>query len=204
MIHTNTKVSVDGGITSSARQVLVLSVRNVEVRLGVTVLLGQTEVNNIDLIAAFADAHQEVVGLNITVDERLGVDVLDARDKLVGKEENRLQGELSVAEVEEILQARTEEVKNHGVVIALGTKPADKRDTNTTGKRLVDTGLIFELRVLGLDALELDGNLFSRDDVGAEVDITERTRSDFSADTVLVTDAQILIEQVLVSRRRRI
>jgi hypothetical protein len=143
------------------------------------------------------------------VDEGLGVDVFDAGDELIGEEKNRLQGELAVAEVEQVLETGTQEVDNHGVVVALSTEPADEGDTDTTGEGLVDASLIFELRVLGLDALKLDGDLFTRNDVGAyvivssrtkmdsvnsptEVDITERTASDLTADAVLVTDTQIL------------
>ena len=79
-------MGVDGGITGCAGQVLVLPVRDVEVGLRVTVLLGQTKIDDIDLVAALADAHEEVVGLDITVDEGLGVDVLDAGDELVGND----------------------------------------------------------------------------------------------------------------------
>jgi hypothetical protein len=46
--------------------------------------------------------------------------------------------------------------------------------------------------VLGLDTLELDGDLFARDDVGAQVNVTERSGTDLAADTVLVTDSEIL------------
>jgi hypothetical protein len=160
-------MSVDTGITGSTSQVLVLSVRNVEVSLGITVLLGQTEIDDIDLVAALANTHEEVVRLDITVDKGLGVDVLNTGDELVGKEENSLQGELAVAEVEEVFQGRAEQVQDHGIVVALGTKPAYERDANTTGEGLVDASFIFQLRVLGLDALELNGNLLTGDDVGA-------------------------------------
>jgi hypothetical protein len=95
------------------------------------------------------------------------VDVLDAGDELVGQEQDRLQGELAVAEVEEILQTGPEKVEDHGVVVTLGSVPTDERDTDTTGQGLVDTGFILELRVLGLDALELDGNLLAGDDVSS-------------------------------------
>ena len=160
-------MSVDAGIAGRASQVLVLPVRNVEVGLGVTVLLGQTKVDDIDLVATLADAHEEVVRLDVTMDEGLGVNVLDAGDELVGKEEHSLQGELAVAEVEKVLEGRTEQVQNHGVVVTLGTEPTDEGNADTTSEGLVDTGFIFELRMLGLDALELDGNLLSGDDVGA-------------------------------------
>lgn len=168
-------MGVDGGVARSTCQILVLSVGNVEMSFGVAIFLGKTKIDNVDLVASFADTHEEVVGLDISVDERLGVNVFDSRDELIGQEKNGLQGKLSVTEVEEILQTGAEKVENHGIVVALGTKPANKRDSNATSKRLVYTGLILQLRVLGLDGLELDGNLLTGDDIGAQVDITERT-----------------------------
>lgn len=188
----DTQVSVDGGITGSTGQVLVLSVRNVEVSLGVSVLLGQTEIDNVDLVATLANAHEEVVGLDISVNEGLGMDVLDSGDELVGKKENGLEGELSVAEVEEILQAGTEKVKNHGIIVTLGSEPANEGNADTTSQGLVDAGFVLELRVLGLDGLELDSNLLAGDDVSAQVNVTERTGADLSTDAVLVTDTKIL------------
>ena len=185
-------MGVDRGITSSAGQVLVLSVRDVEVSLRVTVLLGKTKINDVDLVASLADAHEEVVGLDITVDEGLGVNVLDAGDELVGEQQDRLQGEFTVAEVEEILETGAEEVKDHGVIVALGSKPADERDADAAGERLVNAGLILELGMLRLGALELDGDLFSRDNISAQVDVAERARANLSTDTVLVTDAEVL------------
>jgi hypothetical protein len=160
-------VGVDGGVTSGTSQVLVLSVRDVEVGLGVPVLLGETKVNHVDLVAPLADAHEEVVGLDVTVDEALGVDVLDAADELVGEQEDGLEGEFAVAEVEEILEGGAEEVEDHGVVVTLGAEPSDERNADAASERLVDAGLILELRVLGLDGLKLDGNLLAGDDVGA-------------------------------------
>lgn len=185
-------MGVDRSISGSAGKVLVLSVRDVEVGLGVTVFLRQTEVDNIDLIAPLANSHQEVVGLDITVDERLGVDVLDAGNELIGQEENSLEGELSVAEVEEVLQAGAQKIKDHGVVVTFGAKPADERDANSTGQGLVDASLILKLGMLGLDALQLDGNLLTGDDVGPEVDVTEGAGADLPANTVFITDAEIL------------
>jgi hypothetical protein len=164
----------------------------VEVGLRVTVLLGQAEIDNVDLVTTLADAHEEVVGLDITVDEGLGVDVLDAGDELVGQKQDGLQRELAVAEVEQVLQTGAEQVENHGIIVALSTEPADERDADASGERLVDTGLILELGVLGLDALELDGNFLTGDDVGSEVDITEGATTNLAADAVFITDAKIL------------
>lgn len=161
-------------------------------RLGVTVLLGETKVDNVDLVATLADAHEEVVGLDITVDEGLGVNVLDAGDELVGQQEDGLQRELAVAEVEQVLQTGSEEIQHHGIVVTLCSEPTDERDANTAGEGLVYTSLVFQLRVLGLDALELDSDLFARDDVGAQVDITKGSGPNLAADAVFVTDSEIL------------
>jgi hypothetical protein len=191
-VHTDSQMGVDRSITGSTGQVLVLTVWDVEVSLWVSVLLGKTEINDVDLVSTLSNAHEKVVWLDITVDERLGMDVLNARDELVGKQEDSLQGELAVAEVEKILQAGSEEIENHSIVVTFCTEPANEGDPDTTGKRLVDTGFIFELRVLGLDALELDSNLFSRDDVGSKVNVTEGATTDLTTNAVLVTYAEIL------------
>jgi hypothetical protein len=66
----------------------------------------------------------------------------------------------------------SQQVQNHGIVIALSPVPPHKRDTDATGEALVHLGLILKLRVLGLDGLELDGNFFARDDIDTEVDVT--------------------------------
>jgi hypothetical protein len=137
------------------------------VGLGITVLLGETEIDNVDLVATLADAHEEIIRLDITVDEGLGVDVLDAGDELIGEQEDGLQRELAVAEVEEIFQGGTEQIEDHGVVVALSAEPAHEGNTNTAGEGLVDTGLILKLRVLSLDTFELDSDLLARDDVSA-------------------------------------
>src|SRR5689334_6030145 len=77
---TDTQMRVDRCITSGASQVLVLAVWNVQMSLGVTVLLCKTEIDDVDLVSALANPHQEVVGLDITVDEIAGMDILNARD----------------------------------------------------------------------------------------------------------------------------
>lgn len=161
----DTEVGVDTGVTGSTSEVLVLTVGDVEVGLGIPVLLGQTEIDHVDLVATLADTHEEIVGLDITVDERLGVDVLDSGYKLIGEQEHGLEGELAVAEVEQVLKTGTKKIDHHGVVVTLGTEPANKWDTDTAGKRLVDTGFILQLGMLCLDALKLDSNLLARNDV---------------------------------------
>lgn len=86
----DTKMGVDGGITGSTSQVLVLSVGDVEVGLGITVLLGKTKIDNVDLVSALTDTHEEIVGLDISVDKGFGVDVLNTRNELISQEKDGL------------------------------------------------------------------------------------------------------------------
>ena len=78
-------MSVDGRITGGSRQVLVLTIWYVEVRLRVAVFFCQSKVDDIDLISTLSNSHQEVVRLDITVDERLGMDVLNTGNELISE-----------------------------------------------------------------------------------------------------------------------
>lgn len=71
---------VDGRVASRAREVFILPVGDVLVCSGITVLLGQAKVNDVDQVALFAQTHQEVVRLHVSVDEVLGVDVFNSTD----------------------------------------------------------------------------------------------------------------------------
>ena len=75
---TNSEMCVDTGITSRAGQVFVLPVRDMEVGLRIPIFLCKAKINDVHLISTLANSHQKVVGLDITVDERLGVNVFDA------------------------------------------------------------------------------------------------------------------------------
>ena len=49
-------------------------------RLGVTVFLGETKIDHVDLVAALADTHEEIVGFDVAVNEVAGVYVFDSGD----------------------------------------------------------------------------------------------------------------------------
>lgn len=87
------------------------------------------------------------------MNKRFGVDVLDTGYKLVGEEQNRFQCELSIAEVEKIFQAGTQQVHDHGIVATFRTKPTHKGNANATSEGFVGAGFIFKVRILGPDTL---------------------------------------------------
>jgi len=70
--------------STAAQAHLVLAVGDVDVALGVPVLLGQPKIDDVHLVGLLAQPHEEVVGLDVAVDEGARVDKLDARQLGVG------------------------------------------------------------------------------------------------------------------------
>lgn len=73
-------MGINTGIAGCSGQVLVLPVRDVQMALGVAVFLCKSEINHVHLVAPFANAHQEVVWLDVAMDKVFRVNVLNAGD----------------------------------------------------------------------------------------------------------------------------
>ena len=100
----NAQMGVGGSVWNRPDEVLVLLVRDVQSGLRVAVLPGETVIDDVDEVAAFADTHEEVLGLDVSVDKVARVDELDTGNQLVGEEKYGLEAELAIAEVEEVLK----------------------------------------------------------------------------------------------------
>lgn len=69
---------------------------------------------------------------------------MDCRQRahqLVCEHEDRLQAKLPVAKVEEVLQARSQEVNDHDVVVPLNTIPPDVRNADCAQRGVEETGV---------------------------------------------------------------
>lgn len=141
----NTQMGIDGGIASRARQILIFSVHDVLAGAVVAVLLCQAEVDEKHFVAVAANAHQEVVGLDVTMNEVLVVHELNATDHLIGEHENRLHGEATRAEVEQVLQTGAEQIHHQNVVVLLLAVPADVWNADATLQDFVKFALVQEL-----------------------------------------------------------
>ena len=73
-------MGVDGGVSGGACQALVLFVRNVLMGAIIPELFGQAEVDGEHQVALLAEAHQEVVRLDIAVDKVLAMNELYSAD----------------------------------------------------------------------------------------------------------------------------
>ena len=76
-------VHFDAGITVGALKCQIFTVFDMGVRLGITVLRGEAKVSHVDPISALADAHQEILGLDIPVDNQFVMHVSNAGDELI-------------------------------------------------------------------------------------------------------------------------
>lgn len=73
-------MGVDAGVARGAGQALVFPVRNVLERFAVPVLLCEAKIDHVHNVATASRAHEEVVGLDVTMQEVLVVYILDPRN----------------------------------------------------------------------------------------------------------------------------
>ena len=78
----NYQVCVDAGVSGCSGQVLVLSVRDVLPGPVIAILLGQSEVDEEELVTVATDSHQKIVGLDVSMDEVLVVNIFDTPNHL--------------------------------------------------------------------------------------------------------------------------
>jgi len=88
-------------------------------------LLGESEIDDVDSVGVLLDSDSEIVGLDVSVDDSSGVNVLDSLEHLVGGHQHGLQGELSAALVEKVFEGGAEEIHDHDVLVVLNTVVKD-------------------------------------------------------------------------------
>ena len=72
----------------------------------------------------------------------------------------------------ELLEGWAKAFENHGIVFTFSSEPANGWDANNGCEVLIDPVLVFKLRVLYSSALELDGNILFRNNIGSTIDNT--------------------------------
>jgi len=152
-------MGVNAGVARRARQVLVLAVLYVLPSVRVAVLLREAEVDDEQLVAVPADAHDEVVRLDVAVDKVLAVYVLDAADHLVRQHEHSLHREAPRAEIKEIFETGPEQLHDEHAVVTNLAKPAYVRDADAALEDLVQLAFIKQLRMSRFYWLQLHGHL---------------------------------------------
>ena len=77
------------------------------IALTIHVALGETKINNVDEVAGrLGRSDKEIIGLDITMDNSLGVDLLEMFHELNCNQKNRLHVKLAFTVLEKIFQRR--------------------------------------------------------------------------------------------------
>ena len=167
------------------------------------VLLGQSEVDHIDLTRFLPVTGHKIIRLNVTVDVLPPMHVLDPLQHLVPHHEGGLQVVLLTAHVEKVLQGLTAEVHHHHVVLPLRADVVDVGEAGIDGGVVLETaqylGLVEELRALGGGLLQFDGVLRVVFDVERHEDLPEGPRPQLLRELVVLRhDAVHMLYQEIV------
>ncbi|CAN7937863.1 unnamed protein product, partial [Ixodes hexagonus] len=194
------QVGIDRRIARRARQVLVLPVWDVLLIAVVPVLLGQAEASSgPHLVAVAPNAHEEVVGFDVPVNEVFVVHILYVPNHLEEngsriKHQHCLHGEASRAEVEQVLQAWTQQVHNQDIVLPLRAVPPAVPETTrkilprvrysfVALENFVELAFVQQLRMSRLGRFQLDGYFLETRGTSMLIksnDISEGTAADFA------------------------
>ena len=123
---------IHGGIPRCARQIFTISVRNVLTCFWVPKSFGEPKVDNINVMLLFADADQKVVRFDVSVQKVTRVDELVPLQHLVGEHQDCLEGEFTFTVVEQVLQAGTQQIDDHHVIITFDSEPVDVGNANAS------------------------------------------------------------------------
>lgn len=137
----------------------------IDLYLGITTFCGETKIRHINLISMLPHTQQEVLRLDVTMNDVLGMDVFETIKKLIGQHQHGLKREFSVAVVEKIFQTRPQEIEHHRVVFTFGLVRVDSWNTSTTGKGLIDVNFAFEAGGIDGYVFEFDGEIITGIDV---------------------------------------
>jgi len=93
--------------------------------LGVPIPLGKAEIYDVDEVLLFAVTNQKVIWLHVSMNKMIVMDKFKSLNHLVGQHQSSLDGQFSLAIVEDVFQTRSQQVHDHRVIISFNAKPVD-------------------------------------------------------------------------------
>lgn len=109
----DTLVGCDGGVPGCSSEVLSLLDWDV-FSLTIHVTFGKSEIDNVYVVFGCVRASdQEVIWLDVTMNNPLGVHLLDTADQLDSDHKNSFQVELLSARLEQVLEGWSQQVHHH-------------------------------------------------------------------------------------------
>ncbi len=108
---------VNGGVAGCSGEIFVVPVSDMIVGF-VKVFFSEAKVNHVHFVHVVSFSNEKIVGLDVSVEDASGMDVLDEFEHLPSYQDCGFEGEFSATEVEEIFQTVAEQVHDHDVAIS--------------------------------------------------------------------------------------
>mmetsp|Transcript_86197 Transcript_86197/g.221993 ORF Transcript_86197/g.221993 Transcript_86197/m.221993 type:complete len:367 (+) Transcript_86197:463-1563(+) len=166
---------VDRGVAHRARERTVL---HGHVSAPSEVLLGEAEVDEVDVVLPALGAGHDVIRLDVAVHEARGVEVLHAAEHLLSQQDRGHDVELPAAALEPILEATLEEVRDHAAHAVRRAHEVQAHEALALAAlHLAEHGRLARQHA-GADGLELQGDLRAGPLVDAAVHGAEAARAE--------------------------
>ncbi|KAH3687328.1 hypothetical protein WICPIJ_001672 [Wickerhamomyces pijperi] len=180
LLLTNLLMCVDGHVSGSTAERLAFSVRNVLFGLWVPVVLGHTEVDDMDgvWLRASCPANKEVVWLDVSENQVFVMDRFHSGDHLLGHLSHCLCRELAATPVKQIFKRRPQKINHQYVVETLLTKVVSSWNTVAAIQDSISSVFVSQLRRVRSSRLKLDSNLLVVQGIDTFKDDTERAFTD--------------------------
>ena len=100
---TNAQMSIDTGKIRCANQFWTQGTTSINIRWWVSAFCCKTQVGNIDQISLPSHAHQAIFRFDVSVDDIMRMNILEATDELVREHQDCFERKFATAVVEKIL-----------------------------------------------------------------------------------------------------
>ena len=122
-------------------------------------LVNYAEVNQINPIITFFEAHQEIVWFDISMNNVLAMNMLETTDELIDNHQHGFQRERAAAETQKIGQTWPKQFRHHVIIFPIFTVRINARNADTTGEFLNSHDFRIETWIIDCEKFEFDRNL---------------------------------------------
>ena len=159
-------MTVDAGKTCCTNQCCVPGKAGIKVPLlDVATFRCESQVGHINLIPLLPHTHQAIFWFDISVDEIIGMDIIQTANELVGEHQNGFKREGATTVIEKVFQTGTQQIKHHRVIFTLGRIEVYTWNTSTTRKRSINVSFTLEERGIDGNVFKFDSNLITGVDI---------------------------------------
>lgn len=126
---------------------------------------GEAQIRHINQIPLLPHTHQEILRLDVSMNDALGMDIFETVKELVDEHQHSLERDFATAEVEKVFQTRPQKIKNHSIILTLRLISVDSWNTDTTGKEPIGISFAFQQGGIDKHMFEFDSDIFAGIDV---------------------------------------